>query len=93
MQEQRDQLSGDYEQKMKTLKKEHEDQIHDLNHAHKVEKHDLIEKLRAEISQVCWYECTSVDLLIIEVHYCTGDGRGSGVKVRRRTSKDAPSDV
>ena len=62
MQDQHDQLSRDFDQKMKTLEKQYEDQIHDLNHAHKVEKHDLMEKLRAEISQVGWYGSTSMDL-------------------------------
>ena len=52
MQDQHDQLSRDFEQKIKNLEKQCEEQIRDLNHAHKVDKHDLTEKLRAEISQV-----------------------------------------
>lgn len=62
MQDQHDQLSRDFDQKMKTLEKQYEDQIRDLNRAHKVEKHDLMEKLRAEISQVERYGCTSMKL-------------------------------
>ena len=62
MQDQHDHLSRDFDQKMKTLEKQYEDQIRDLNRAHKVEKHDIMEKLRAEISQVGWYGCTSMKL-------------------------------
>jgi excinuclease UvrABC helicase subunit UvrB len=65
MQEQHDHLSGELEQKIKTLEKEYKDQIRDLNHAHEVEKRDLIVRLRAEISQVCSCACTSVDFLMI----------------------------
>lgn len=52
MQDQHDQLSRDFEQKIKNLEKQCEEQIRDMNHAHKVDQHNLTEKLRAEISQV-----------------------------------------
>ena len=52
MQDQHDQLSRDFEQRIKNLEKQCEEQICGLNHAHKVDKHNLMEKLRAEISQV-----------------------------------------
>lgn len=62
MQDQHVQLRREFDQKMKTLEKQCEDQIRDLNHAHKVEKHDMREKLRAEITQVSRHQCISVGL-------------------------------
>lgn len=80
MQEQRDQLSRDLDQRVKTIEKQHEDQIRELKHVHSKEKQELVEKLRIEISQVGWCGCTYTDLLIDAECY-TGDGRGTGVTV------------
>ena len=59
MQEQRNQLSRDLDQRINTLEIQYKDQIRDLKHVHNKEKQELVEKLRVEMSQVGWCGCTS----------------------------------